>query len=79
MVTNNYLNKMGLAPLSAIEMQEVDGGNIFTTIGNAISDAANAVAGAATAVGDYVSCLYDNMNIVVFGITIKEGCSCSCS
>ena len=38
------LNKMGLAPMSEFEMQEVDGGNIFRTIGAALAVAVGVAA-----------------------------------
>jgi hypothetical protein len=73
------LNKMGLTPITESEMNETVGGNVFTAIGNAVSSAVDAVGSAATAVGNYVSCLYDNMSIVVGPVVIKQGCSCSCN
>jgi hypothetical protein len=51
------LNKMGLAPMTEFEMQEVEGGNILKAVGNAIASAATAVAGA---VVDAAEWLFDN-------------------
>jgi hypothetical protein len=48
-------------------------------ITHATASAATAVADATVAVADYVGCLYDNLDIEVFGITIKSGCACGCS
>ena len=52
---NLDLNAMGVSEINEVEMLNVEGGNIFTAIGNAIASAAEAVADAAVWVWEHAT------------------------
>jgi hypothetical protein len=65
------LNKMGLAPLTEFEMQEVEGGNILKAVGNAVASAAKAVAGAVVDAANWVADVAKEFTIDI-GITYQN-------
>ena len=63
---NLDLNAMGVNEMNEVEMKNVEGGNIFKAIGNAIASAAGAVADAAVWVWEHTVTTPDGVNHTTF-------------